>query len=169
MSYIFILLAFLSLAQLIWGKILKKSAYPAYIPTRIKLFHAVILLYVLLNGLSDFWSLLSVIFRPQLLTEIGGVPNGYLVDTAYVTNGVTGTILLFVCSRMAKREKEALKWYFILWPTSFLASVYLMSPLNMEHYPIQVLLLTGALSTVLFILTVIFYLLPSTRVIWSDA
>jgi hypothetical protein len=166
MRYFFLLLAIVSLVQLLWGRILRKSAYPDFITTNIKVLHAVILFYVLLNGLSAFWSLLSAVVQPNLLMEIGNNSNGFLVCSAYLAHGTTGTILIFVCSRMSKREKKALKSYYILWSIAFVTSICLMKPLNKDHYPTEVFLLTAFFLSVIFAATIIFYLLPSTRTIW---
>jgi hypothetical protein len=151
-----------------WRGILKKSAYPDSVPTRIKVLHAVVLSYVMMNVWSAVWSLLLVIFRPSILSEMGLPSDRLLVDFAYVSMGVAGTIVLFVCSRMVRRERQALKWYLILWPLSFISSMYLLRPLNVKHYQGDVLWVTGIFLSLIFAMTVTFYFLPSTRVIWLD-
>jgi hypothetical protein len=170
-----LLIGYLIYAIQIWYLVLKKSAYPENIPTHLKWIHAFILLYVLCNAFHSFFAvLLWLVFHPSeivacfalQLNQIGNPSLGI----AGLTQALAGTFLLLVCGRMAKRQKSALKWYFILWPLMSISSTYIEIR-KQGHFQTQsiVPMLTGMVF-VIFVLfvTTVFYLQRSTQIIFEE-
>jgi hypothetical protein len=168
MKYIFPLVFWFLMGKMIWRLILKKSAYPEYIPIKVKIVHAIILCYILVYGFSGFYSLLSLFIHPTPNTWQANVAGGSLVGLVLMLKGVAGTILLFICSEMTKRQKKALKWFFIFWPLTFLCSCYVSVIRDETNLPIQVIVFGTFLSTFVFAMTITFYLMRSSRIIWTD-
>jgi hypothetical protein len=168
MKFILILVICFSLGKMLWRLILKKSAYPEHIPTKLKVTHAIILFYVLIAGLSGFYSLLSDIIHPTPTTWETDSPVGAFIGPAIVLYGVAGTALLFVCSNMAKRQRKALKWFFVLWPITTFSSSYIAAVREQGHLPMQAIYFGAVFSIVIFAMTIVFYLRRSTKIIFDE-
>jgi hypothetical protein len=161
-SQLFLILAGLS-AILVWRLVLRASAYPAFIPTRTKIIHALILFYVLFAGWSGLDQCLWLLTHSQ--SSIWSTPP---LVAAHVLEGLSGVGLLFVCSGMAKRRKKMVRWYFLLWPILFFSQSFIA--VNLEHGIVhrQAIFIGMAMLSGIFILTLAFYILPSAKIIFGD-
>ena len=159
MTLIFILLS----ASLVWRLILRATAYPDFIPTRIKIIHALVLFYVLLYGWSGLNQLVWLLFHSQ--SSIWSRPP---LLAAHVFEGLAGACLLFVCSGMAKRQKMMLRWFFLLWPVTFFSSSYVAIIVEQGVVRSQTIVVGMVLCVGIFIMTLAFYLRPSTKIIFEE-
>ena len=85
-----------------------ESAYPKLISTRIRLLHAFILFFVLIYGWSATSSLIGHLAHPHSV-----IWENSKIAAATIFTGMAGLNLLFVCSGMARRQKKALRLFFI--------------------------------------------------------
>jgi hypothetical protein len=157
MKYILLLVVSFFFGKMVWRLILKKSAYPDHITKGVKVTHAIILFYVLMYGWSGFYSLMSAFVHPFSTTwETSGF-GGAFVGPVLVLDGVAGTILLFVCSAMAKRQCRALKWFFVLWPITFFSSGYVAVVREQSYQPMQTILIGMIFPILIFAMIIAFY------------
>ena len=124
MNLFFNLLLYCSIGFIIWRLVLKKSAYPDIVQRHLTWSHAIILYYVLVNAVGALDNLvwlirnhLEIIACFNLQSNVIGSPS---IATAMIIGSLAGTPLFLICNQMAKRQRSILKWYFVLWPVSFL-------------------------------------------------
>jgi hypothetical protein len=157
---LFHILVYLIIGNMIWQKILKKSAYPDSVPTQLKWFHGIILFvidasaWIACIGLF-FW--LFSYFRFGSSTTM--TP---LIMVAALIEGLAAICLMKICSQMVNR-KNVLKWYFIIFPIYFTSAALLQIEQSRMTIPMQTIIISIACETIMFLLAIIFYLRSSTR------
>lgn len=167
MSFISIIIIFLSLGML-WRLVLRPSVYPMFIPNSIKITHAIILFYImLLYGWPGLHSLSSIVLHDKFITIVERKSNDHLIDLAFLINGVSGTVLLFLVTRMARREKKSLRWFYICWPLTYLSSIYIAAIYDSGQLMPQAVVIGTAISAICFFVTLVFYAMPATKIIWE--
>ena len=157
MKYFLLLIIGFFFGKMLWRLVLKRSAYPETIPTKLKVAHAVILFYVLIFGWSGFYSLLTAIFHPSPTTWQADSTGGAFIGPTLVLYGLAGTALLFVCSGLAKREQRVLKYFFVLWPLTNLCSSYIAVIREQNYLPAQAIYFGVVFTFLIFAATIIFY------------
>ena len=170
-----ILAVYLYIAISIWHLVLRKAAYPEYVPTHLKWIHALILFFVMSSAFYSFFAvfLWFVVHPSEIVACLTSQPNKIgdpFLGIAGLIRGLTGTVLLSVCTWMAKRRQSALKWYLLLWPLLFVSSCF-MAFRRDEHIQTGPIIPTVATMTFLaFILvgTMTFYSQRSTMVIFEE-
>jgi hypothetical protein len=170
-----ILLVYLYIAICIWHLVLRKTAYPEYIPTHLKWIHALFLFFVWSSAFYLFFRyFLWLVFHPsEVVACFTSQPNqiGDLsVGIAGIIQGLAGTFLMPICHRMAKRQGNVLKWYFLLWPLAFISSSYIFvhGHSKIETHSIIPIVTTVIFQGCILIGTVGFYLQRSTKIIFGE-
>ena len=159
MFWIFVLLA----ARLVWRLILRASAYPEFIPTRTKRVHAFVIFYVFVGGCSGLNQLLWLLTHSQ-----SHIWSSQSLVTAYILEGLAGGCLMFVSTGMARRQKSMLRWYFLLWPVTFLSQSYVASVLEQGVIRSQSIVIGTVLAVGFGIMTLAFYLFRSSKIIFEE-
>jgi hypothetical protein len=142
---------------MIWQLVFKKTSYPRHLATKLKVTHAIILFYVIMNGFFGFISLLFALIRLSSKARNNDVVGEASIDPALMLYGIAGGNLLFVCLAMANRKEIALKWFFIFWPLAFISSIYMSFVYEHSHYPIQDILPGMIFQILIFAITIVFY------------
>lgn len=160
MAFLYLIFFFLS-AKLIWRLVLKKSAYPSSIPPGVKIIHAIILLYVILNAFCNVNLAFGLLFN----RELSGLESPFLT-VIIIVGGALGVYLLFVCSSMAKREQRSLMLYFTLWPLMYTCSICVAVVREYNRVRLQHLVVGVVLLTIPFLISLIFYCVPKAKILF---
>jgi hypothetical protein len=170
--------AFALFGRVIWRLVLKKSAYPEYISASLKRTHALILWFVSINACVSFGELVWLFLHPsQILGCLAGQPNFIgrpAAGVAAIVYSVAGTLLIPVFIRMAKRQGAVLKWFFIFWPLTFIGFVTLVIMRHINATDVLTVtdmvagIITFLFPTLIFIVTVMFYLRRSSKIIFES-
>jgi hypothetical protein len=157
-----LLLIFLSIIM-IWQLVLRTSAYPHSVPSRLKIIHALIILFVTVyawSGVSQFiWHLLHI---------HSGDWSSPILMFGFSCWGMAGGCLLFVCYGMAIRIKSTIRWFFVLWPVTFLSYGLVIGVRFKEAARTDDFVQGGILWIGIFILTLAFYLPRFRKLIFEE-
>jgi hypothetical protein len=157
---LFHILVYLIVGNMIWQKILKKSAYPDSVPTQLKWFHGIILFVIdtsaWITCIGLFFWFFSY-FRFDSFTTM--TP---LTMVAALIEGLAAMFLMKICSQMVNR-KNVLKWYFIIFPIYFASAALFQIAQSRTTTPMQKMIISIGCETIIFLLAIIFYLRSSTR------
>lgn len=157
MKVLFTLLIFYIFGNVVWRTILRKGAYPSSVNWYLKWTHALILVFLLTYALGAFGELFWLIrFRPNIRDDL-------FVGIARIITIITGLALPFICDRMVKRQRQALRWYFTVWPICFLTANYVRFATLGDKYPTWLIEFVAAMSFCLLLATVIFYMIDSVQ------
>jgi len=154
-------------ARLVWRLVLKKDAYPQDIPLWIKVVHSVILFSVIMYCWSGIYLFVWLVLHfKQVVDCFDSKPNALgtpFMGLAMLGNGISSIFLLFICIMMAKRQGKVLGWFFLLWPIGFLCSIYTAANRELKVNPSSLVLMSAALISFLFLLSLLFYSIKITR------
>jgi len=160
------------MGKMLWRLILKKSAYPEFIPPRVKWFHALILFFVLASVWNSFFMLSWLLHYPnQFFDCLNSQPNSLgkpFVGVAIILQIVTAFPLVFVCTKMAKRRKDMLKWYVLLWPIHFISEIIYASGHEQGHIRNGSIIFGGIFSIIIGLATVAFYFQRSSKSLFEN-
>ena len=171
------LIAFAILGRGIWRPIFSTPSYPDSIPLTLKRTHALILCLISMIGLFSFGELVWLLFHPsQILASFASERNiigSPLVGALTVSFGLFGSCLVPVLLRLAERRTWALKWYFVLWPLTYISASAMVITHHKDDAVVSstVDVLSSALTmlfpTVIFILTLAFYSTKSAESLFN--
>jgi len=162
MNLIVALIIFLIFAQTTWKSILKNGAYPQSVKWYLKWLHALILCWLMvftLCALSDLFWLIH--YRSEVIDSFISNSKTPLFDPVSnilrIVFTVSGLTLPFVCNQMTKCNVTVLKWYFLLWPISFLSSMYVVITSLSKLYPAGPMEFLTAVLCLMFLVSILFY------------
>jgi hypothetical protein len=166
------LMIYAFMGRMLWKLILKKSAYPESVPTRVKWMHALILFYVLTSVWDASFQLFWLLHYPaEIINCLTSQPNlmGQPSVGAAVLLQITAAFpLFFICSKMARRETKMLKWFFLLWPILFMSETYVAIIHQQGHIRTGSIVIGTILATIFGFAAMIFYLLHSSKVLFKE-
>ena len=157
----------------VWLLVLKKGVYPDTISARFKWLHAGILFSVMVDAWSELkvfsWLIRHISEISACLSEQQNTIGKPLVGLAKIVAATTGVPLIFVCCDMARRQRRILKWYFILWPISFLAACYTAISQMKDQISTVAIWIGSVIGIGMFIMSIAFYLPEKNKnIIFSD-
>ncbi|MGH7975511.1 MAG: hypothetical protein ACREC8_02480, partial [Limisphaerales bacterium] len=111
--------------------------------------YAIILLLWLIRNRSE----LIASFYPS-----SGSTSSLIVSIICMTASSSGLILAFICEKMAKRQKAALKWFFVVWPINFFSEMFIGVSSVFEKYPTWLIGFLAVTFFGIFLASILFYL-----------
>ena len=166
------LIIYALMGRMLWRLILKKSAYPEYVPMRVKWMHALVLFYVLVSVWDTSFQLSWMLHHPdQILNCLNSQPNTLgqpSVGVATLLQIAAAFPLFFICYKMARREKKMLKWFFLLWPILFMSEIYVATIHEQGRIRAGSIVIGTILSTIFSFAMIAFYLQRSSQILFED-
>jgi hypothetical protein len=148
--------------QAAWSSILKRGVYPLSVKWYLKWFHAFTLYFMLIYALCAFSELLWLInYRSELIDcfhSHSKVILGPVTGVTHIVSCASGLTLPFICDQMAKRRREVLRWFFVVWPINFLSVVYIIITSTSGKYPTWSIALLIVMLCGIFLASILFYL-----------
>jgi hypothetical protein len=154
------ILVYLIIGNMLWQKVLKKSAYPNTIPNQLKWLHGIILFVIDTSAWIAFIGFLHWIFSCFHFGSTGIADP--LILAAMLITGLSAMFLMKICNQMANRKKSILKWYFVMFPLYFISATFLQIAQSRIIITMQTLVVSVAFEIIIFSLAIIFYVKSST-------
>ncbi|MGH7991449.1 MAG: hypothetical protein ACREDS_14835 [Limisphaerales bacterium] len=87
-----------------------------------------------------------------------GATSSRITGIIFMMAFASGLTMVEIIEKMAKRQKVALKWYFVVWPINFLSVGFIIIASVFEKYPTWLIGFLAVTFFGIFLASILFYL-----------